>query len=113
MGVDNYKHNPSIYALTKVVCEMYGQTYKEIKKLNVVNCKLSNVFGPYSSHKQSVVHNFIKNILKKKSLEIHKNGLQKRDFIYVEDVCFKLVKELYTSSKKNKRIRIKGKSGIN
>jgi len=104
MGVDNFNNNPSIYGLTKVICEMYGQTYSKVKKMNIVNCKLSNVFGPYSKHKNSVVHSFIKKMLSKKSIEIHSNGLQKRDFIYVEDVCAILMKEL---NKKSHRAELK------
>ena len=94
MGVDNFKYNPSIYGLTKSVCEMYGNTYSKVKKMRIINCRLSNVFGPFSYHKSSVVHNFIKKIILKKSIEIHSNGLQKRDFIYVEDVCEALINEL-------------------
>lgn len=94
MGVDNFKYNPSIYGLTKSVCEMYGNTYSKVKKMKIINCRLSNVFGPFSYHKSSVVHNFIKKIILKKSIEIHSNGLQKRDFIYVEDVCEALINEL-------------------
>ena len=94
MGVDNFKYNPSIYGLTKKVCEMYGNTYSKVKKMKIVNCRLSNVFGPFSYHKSSVVHNFIKKIILKKSIEIHSNGLQKRDFIYVEDVCEALINQL-------------------
>jgi UDP-glucose 4-epimerase len=98
MGVDNFKNNPSIYGLTKVVCEMYGMTYSKVKKMNIVNCKLSNVFGQFSNHKSSVVHSFIKKIISNKSIEIHSNGHQKRDFIYVKDVCETLLKELYSKS---------------
>mgnify|MGYP001248876719 FL=1 len=98
MGVDNFKNNPSIYGLTKVVCEMYGMTYSKVKKINIVNCKLSNVFGQFSNHKNSVVHSFIKKIISNKSIEIHSNGHQKRDFIYVKDVCETLMKELYNKS---------------
>ena len=50
--------------------------------MNITVCKISNVFGPYSIHKSSVIHSFIKNILKKKHIEIHKK-LQERDFIFV------------------------------
>ena len=38
------------------------------------------VFGPYSAHKSSVVHSFIKKILSNKSLEIHKDGFQNFEF---------------------------------
>lgn len=98
MGVDNFQTNPSIYGLTKLVCEIYSSTYSKIKNMKIVNCKLSNVFGPYSKHKNSVIHSFIKKILTNKPLEIHNNGLQKRDFIYVDDVSNILLNELFKKS---------------
>jgi len=100
MGVDNFKSSPSIYGLTKYFCEQLSNTYAKVKDLNITICKISNVYGPYSSHKSSVVHSFIKKILSNKPLEIHKNGLQERDFIYSKDVCRILYKNLFSSSKK-------------
>ena len=105
MGVDNFKKNPSIYGLTKYFCEQLSHTYVKSKKMNITVCKISNVFGPYSIHKSSVIHSFIKNILKKKHIEIHKNGLQERDFIFVEDVCKIFHKNMFKKSKK-KEIKI-------
>jgi len=100
MGVDNFYKSPSIYGLTKLVCELYGKTYSKVKKMKIINCKLSNVFGPYSYHKNSVIHSFIKKIILDKPMEIHSNGFQKRDFIFVEDVCRMLLDELYKKSNK-------------
>ena len=100
MGVDNFKISPSIYGLTKYFCEQLSHTYIKIKKMNILVCKISNVFGPFSLHKSSVVHSFIKKILNNNSLEIHKNGLQERDFIYSEDVCKIFYKNLISLSKK-------------
>jgi len=100
MGVDNFKKNPSIYGLTKYFCEQLSHTYVKTKKMNITICKIANVFGPYSDHKTSVVHSFIKKILKKKPVNIHKNGLQERDFIFVEDVCESLYKNLFQKTKK-------------
>ena len=99
MGVDNFKINPSIYGMTKYFCEQLSHTYIETKNMNIAICKISNVFGPYSAHKSSVVHSFIKKILSNKSLEIHKDGFQERDFIYSNDVC----RILYDNLKHNKK----------
>lgn len=100
MGVDNFETNPSIYGLTKHFCEQLSLTYVKTKNLNITICKISNVYGPYSFHKTSVVHNFIKKILNKQPIDIHKNGLQERDFIYSYDVCKILYKTIYSSQKK-------------
>ena len=102
MGVDNFKINPSIYGMTKYFCEQLSHTYIKTKNMNITICKISNVFGPYSAHKSSVVHSFIKKILNNKSLEIHKDGFQERDFIYADDVC----KVLYDNLKLNKKKEI-------
>ena len=105
MGVENYINNPSVYGLSKYVCENMGNTFNKVFNMNIKVCKISNVFGPYSKHKTSSVHAFIKNISKKEKIKIHSKGLQKRDFIFVEDVCKKLF--LCTTNKiKSKEIYI-------
>jgi len=91
MGVDNYIRNPSIYGLSKFICENFANTFNSAFNMNIKICKISNVFGPFSKHKTSAVHAFIKNILKGEKIKIHKKGFQKRDFIFVDDVCKKLV----------------------
>ena len=89
MGVENYINNPSVYGLSKYVCENMGNTFNKVFNMNIKVVKISNVFGPYSKHKTSSVHAFIKNISKKEKIKIHGKGLQK-NFIFVEDVCKKL-----------------------
>ncbi len=107
MGVDNFKINPSIYGMTKYFCEQLSHTYIKTKNMNITICKISNVFGPYSAHKSSVVHSFIKKILNNKSLEIHKDGFQERDFIYSNDVCQVLYDNLKQNKKKEVQINTK------
>ncbi len=101
MGVDNFTKNPSIYGLSKFICENFANTFNSTFNMNIKICKISNVFGPFSKHKTSSVHAFIKNILKGEKIKIHKKGLQKRDFIFVNDVCIKLVSSLSKNSKSN------------
>ena len=101
MGVDNFTKNPSIYGLSKFICENFAKTFNSTFNMNIKICKISNVFGPFSKHKTSSVHAFIKNILKGEKIKIHKKGLQKRDFIFVNDVCIKLVSSISKDSKSN------------
>jgi nucleoside-diphosphate-sugar epimerase len=78
--------------------------------LNGCVVRLSNVFGKYSLHKKSVVHQFLKSFIKKNFFLIHDTGKQKRDLIYAGDVIEKLfkilklkkfTKDYYEISKKN------------
>ena len=100
MGVDSFTINPSIYGLSIFICENFANTFNSTFNMNIKICKISNVFGPFSKHKTSSVHAFIKNILKGEKIKIHKKGLQKRDFIFVNDVI-KLVSSLSKNSKSN------------
>ena len=102
MGVDNYLDNPSVYGLSKYVCENMGSTFNKVFNMDIKVCKISNVFGRYSKHKISSVHAFIKNILNKEEIKIHKKGY-KKEILFVDDVCKKLV--LCTTNKiKSKEI---------
>ena len=99
MGVKNFSKNPSIYGLSKFTCENFCKTFNTLYKMNIKICKISNVFGPYSIHKSSAIHAFAKKIIQGKKIQIHKNGMQERDFIFTEDVCKKM---LFLINKNNK-----------
>ncbi len=106
MGVDNFYSNPGFYSLTKVISEQLALTYNHNFKKFVQIAKISNVFGYYSIHKSSVIHSFIKKIIKGEKLEIHNTGKQNRDFIFVQDVCRILFSGLF-SKHSNMNIYIK------
>ena len=103
MGVKNFSKSPSIYGLSKFTCENICKTFNKLYKMNIKICKISNVFGPYSIHKSSAIHAFTKKIIQGKKIQIHKNGMQERDFIFTEDVCKKMLDVL---NKKNKAVEI-------
>ena len=93
--------NPiSYYGLTKKFNEDQSLIYKN-NKLKIINLRFSNVYGEFSTHKKSLVHNTIKNIIDKKNTNINGDGTQIRDFIYVGDLvkiikkCFKLNSGIY------------------
>jgi UDP-glucose 4-epimerase len=98
MGVKNFSKSPSIYGLSKFTCENICKTFNALYKMNIKICKISNVFGPYSIHKSSAIHAFAKKIIQRKKIQIHKKGMQERDFIFSEDVCKKM---LIAINKKN------------
>jgi UDP-glucose 4-epimerase len=81
------KRNPiSPYGSSKLAVETYCETYSKIFKLGTTVLRFSNAYGPYSKHKNSVIHKFVRNILDKKSIRINGNGNHTRDFIYVDDI---------------------------
>ncbi len=97
-AAENFYKNPSFYALTKKTSEDMSKSFKKNFKLNVSILRFSNVYGPYSLHKSSAIHEMIKCLKKDKVFMIHGNGKQLRDFIFVDQLIKKVLK---ISKKKN------------
>jgi UDP-glucose 4-epimerase len=54
--------------------------------MKTVCLRFSNVYGPRSFHKGSVVAHFFKQILQGKGLTVYGDGEQTRDFVFVDDI---------------------------
>lgn len=79
-------HPASPYGASKLAGEGYCSAYFWSYGLQTVVLRFSNVYGPGSGHKQSVVAKFIRQAMSGKTLEIYGDGGQSRDFIYLEDL---------------------------
>ena len=77
----------SPYGAAKLAVEGYCSAYAGSYGFNAVSLRFSNVYGPRSFHKGSVVAAFFKRILKGEALTVYGDGEQTRDFVYVEDLC--------------------------
>lgn len=77
----------SPYGASKLAGEGYCSAFHGSFDLKTVALRFSNVYGPQSYHKGSVVAHFIKQALQSKPLVIYGNGEQTRDFLYVEDLA--------------------------
>lgn len=77
----------SPYSASKLACEAICRAYQGSFGMNIVILRLSNVYGPYSIHKKSVISEFIKKKLKGEKATIYGTGHQMRDFVHVSDVC--------------------------
>jgi len=77
----------SPYGASKLACEGYCSAFSNSFNLNIVVLRFSNVYGPKSYHKGSVIAKFIRQIIKGEELQIFGDGNQTRDFIYVKDIC--------------------------
>lgn len=76
----------SPYGATKMAVEGYCSAYAGSFGLSSVSLRFSNIYGPFSPHKKSVVASFIKNVLSGQPLTIYGDGLQERDYLYVGDL---------------------------
>jgi len=90
----------SPYGSSKLACEGYCSAFYGSYGLKTVNLRFSNVYGPYSLHKRSVVAQFIKDGILKKTLTIFGDGNQSRDFIHVDDLCLAIYLILSTRDAK-------------
>ncbi len=77
----------SPYGAGKLSCEGYTRAYTKSFGIPSTILRFSNVYGPFSLHKNSVVAKCMKNVLEKKSIIIYGDGSQTRDFIFVDDLC--------------------------
>ena len=69
-----------------------AKTFKINFKFNIAILRFSNVYGPYSTHKSSAIHQIFKCLNMNKIFMIHGSGKQLRDFIYVENLIKKVIK---------------------
>lgn len=77
----------SPYGASKLAGEGYCLAYHGSWGLGTVVLRFANLYGPYSTHKQSVVAKFFKDVSATGSITIDGDGQQTRDFIYVGDLC--------------------------
>lgn len=77
----------SPYGASKMAVEGYCSAYSGSYGLKASSLRFSNVYGPRSFHKGSVVAAFFKNILAKEEINVYGDGSQVRDYVFVEDIC--------------------------
>ena len=79
----------SPYALTKKVCEEYGRLYYKLYGLETVGFRYFNVFGRRQDPNgfyAAVIPKFVKCLLMDEAPTINGDGMQSRDFTYIENV---------------------------
>jgi UDP-glucose 4-epimerase len=87
--------NPrSPYAVSKLAAEHYIRTIGALWGMETVSLRIFNAYGPGQrmpvSHPPVVPH-FIKQTLSNGTLVVHSDGMQTRDYVYVDDVVSALV----------------------
>ncbi|KAA1426297.1 NAD-dependent epimerase/dehydratase family protein [Nocardioides antri] len=76
----------SPYGASKLMLEGYLSAYSAAYGISGCSLRFSNVYGPRSFHKGSVVAHFVKRILADEPLVVYGDGSQARDFLYVGDL---------------------------
>jgi len=78
----------SYYGLSKLAAESYIHLFHQLYGISYTILRFSNVYGPgqIAKGEGGVVAVFLDRIHAKKQLNIHGDGEQTRDFIYVKDV---------------------------
>jgi UDP-glucose 4-epimerase len=80
----------SIYGIHKLAGEKYYRFYHDFQGLDTVSLRITNPYGPRQQMKHSkygIVNWFIRLALEGKPLTVFGEGLQQRDYIFVEDVA--------------------------
>ncbi len=79
-------HPTSPYGASKLMLEGYLSAYSGSYGMSGCALRFSNIYGPRSLHKGSVVAQFFKQILAGEPLVVYGDGSQARDFLYVGDL---------------------------
>jgi len=76
----------SPYGASKLMLEGYLSAYSSSYGVSGCALRFSNIYGPRSFHKGSVVAHFYKRILAGEPVVVYGDGSQTRDFLYVGDL---------------------------
>ena len=85
----------SPYAVTKLAAEQYTLAYQQSFGLQTLAFRFFNVYGPgqRGGHAYAaVIPTFLEALLHGRSLPVHGDGSQTRDFTYVDTVCGALLR---------------------
>ncbi len=76
----------SPYGASKLMLEGYLSAFASSYGMSSCALRFSNIYGPRSFHKGSVVAHFFKQLLAGEKLVVYGDGTQTRDFLYVGDL---------------------------
>jgi UDP-glucose 4-epimerase len=84
----------SPYAVSKLAAEYYVKTIGDLWGIETVSLRVFNAYGPGqhlpASH-PPVIPNFLRQAILNGTLVVHSDGLQTRDYVYLDDVCSAMI----------------------
>ena len=96
----------SPYSASKASSDLIAFAYAETYKMNVSVTNCSNNYGPYQHHEKLIPH-MISLAMQDKPLPVYGQGLNIRDWLYVEDHC-EAIDIVLHQGKKGERYNIGG-----
>jgi UDP-glucose 4-epimerase len=101
----------SSYGVIKLTIENYLRLYQNQYGINYLILRISNPFGPFhTSDSQGIINIAVRRAVRKEVLEVWGDGIQTKDYIYVEDLV-KIIFKLLNKKISNQTINIgSGKS---
>lgn len=82
-------HPVDVNGINKMAGEWYHILYHDVYGIPTSVLRLTNTYGPrmrIKDARQTFLGIWIRNLLEKKPIQVYGNGLQRRDYNYVEDV---------------------------
>jgi UDP-glucose 4-epimerase len=89
-------HPLSPYGAGKLAGEGYCSAFYGTYGLKTISLRFSNVYGPFSYYKSSVIAKFFRQVQVGEPIVVFGDGEQTRDFIYVGDLCQGIITALET-----------------
>ncbi|XXM72449.1 dTDP-glucose 4,6-dehydratase [Lysinibacillus sphaericus] len=77
-------NNP--YSATKASSDLLVRSFRETYKLPVITTRCSNNYGPYQ-HSEKFIPTIVRKALNNERIPVYGDGMQIRDWLYVEDHC--------------------------
>ncbi len=82
---ENSKYDPhSPYSASKASADHFVRAFYDTHKLPVILSNCSNNYGP-NQHKEKLIPTVINSLINKTKIPVYGNGLNVRDWLYVED----------------------------
>ena len=81
----------SLYAASKISNELIAHSYSHLYGLNTIGLRFFTVYGPWG-RPDMAYYKFSDLISRNKPIEVYNNGLNKRDFTYIDDVINCIIK---------------------
>ena len=82
---DNVDHPVSLYAATKKSNELIAHTYSHLYRMTTVGLRFFTVYGPWG-RPDMAYYFFTKAILEGKKIQLFNQGLNLRDYTYIDDI---------------------------
>jgi len=97
---ENHPTNPTdIYGINKLAAEKYLLLYGHVYGFPVTSLRLNNVYGPRCQMEHGyygILNWFIRNAMTGSDITVYGDGLQTRDYVYVDDVVDAFVRAALT-----------------